>query len=90
MKIDLNYSNETLSINKNQGEFTYEYKDNLIGLIEILGRNNNEKCKMSVLFNVDNKEDHNMISDDSNDKFYFDFQGKIAIDDIINIEFTFT
>ena len=90
MKIDLNYSNGNLSINKNKDEFTYEYKDNSIGLIEILGRNNNEICTMSVLSNVNNKEDYNMTSDDSNDKFYFDLQGKIAIDDIINIEFTCT
>ena len=93
MKINLDYNNGKLSVNKNtemNNDFTYEYKDILIGLIEILGTNNKANCKIKVLLNGEEMKEYEMKKDISNDKFYYNFEGKIEINNIINIEFTFS
>ena len=91
IRIDLNYQDGQLNITtKMKEDFNYEYKDNIIGKIELLGTNNNQNCDIKIKFKNNNVVDTTMVLDSTNDKFYVDFkEQEYAINDIINIEFTF-
>lgn len=91
IRVDLNYDNGNLEINTTmKKDFEYQYKDNIIGKVELLGTNNKENCNIQI-FN----EDililiYDMEKDIDNDKFYIDIKDSgISINQITNIKFGF-
>lgn len=90
IRIDLNYENGKLDvITKMKDDFNYEYKDNILGRIELYGTNNKEKCNIQITFSDGTVVNKSMEKEAENDKFYIDFsqEEKYAINNINNIQF---
>ena len=92
MRVDLNYDNGIMNITTTMKEdFQYEYHDNIIGMIELFGKNNKEDCDLEITFKHGRKISITMNKNTENDKFYIELEEdeKYSIDNIIKIEFQF-
>ena len=88
-RIDLDYNKGTLNMKTTKNEsFIYEFDDNKIGLIEILGNERYTSCKITINTQETEIKDFPMDHDEENDKFIFkNNYTDISIDDIDNIRF---
>ena len=90
IRIDLNYENNQLTVitTKKEG-FNYDYQDNILGRIDLLGTNNKQNCNIKINFSDGKIVNLTMEKDLENDKFYYIFREteKYAINDITKIIF---
>ena len=94
VRIDLNYENNILNFKTTVKEgFKYEYKDDIIGVVELWGESNKEEC--NVIINTISEEKpelgpFKMTKDSENDKFYVDLsENLLKLNEIVNIQFKF-
>ena len=90
IRIDLNYENNQLTVitTKKEG-FNYDYQDNILGRIDLLGTNNKQNCNIIINFADGKIKNLTMDKDVENDKFYYIFkeEKKFVINDINKIIF---
>ena len=89
IRIDLNYENNQLIINTTKKDgFIYDYQDNILGRIDLLGTNNKQNCNIIINFADGKIKNLTMDKDVENDKFYYIFkEEEIVINDINKIIF---
>ena len=90
IRIDLNYENNQLIINTTKKDgFIYDYQDNILGRIDLLGTNNKQNCNIIINFADGKIKNLTMDKDVENDKFYYIFkeEEKFVINDINKIIF---
>ena len=90
IRIDLNYENDQLIINTTKKDgFIYDYQDNILGRIDLLGTNNKQNCNIIINFADGKIKNLTMDKDVENDKFYYIFkeEEKFVINDINKIIF---
>ena len=90
IRVDLNYDNGILTVNNTmKEEFKYEYNDNILGMIELFGTDNNEESNITIILKNSSVYNYFMSKDFENDKFYIKLKESLIINEINKIEFTF-
>ena len=91
-RIELDYDNGFLKVNtKSREDFIYNFEDNKIRIIEILGGGEHTSCLITINIIESEPIIGNMEYDENNDKFSFKSENKdIFINEIKNIEFEFS
>ena len=90
IRVDLNYDNGILTVNNTmKEEFKYEYNDNILGMIELFGTDNNEESNITIILKNSSVYNYFMSKDFENDKFYIKLNESLIINEINKIEFTF-
>ena len=95
IRVDLNYGNNVLNVNtiKKDG-IKYDYKDNILGILEIWGEDVNKDCKITINTKISGQETlgpYNMEKDKDNEKFYYDLSlVQVKLDEINNVKFDFS
>ena len=90
IRVDLNYDNGILTVNNTmKEEFKYEYNDNILGMIELFGTDNNEESNITIILKNSSVYNYFMSKDFENDKFYIKLNESLIINEINKIEFIF-
>ena len=90
IRVDLNYDNGILTVNNTmKEEFKYEYNDNILGMIELFGTDNNEESNITIILKNSSVYNYFMSKDFENDKFYIKLKESLIINEINKIEFIF-
>ena len=90
IRVDLNYDNGILTVNNTmKEEFKYEYNDNILGMIELFGTDNNEESNIIIILKNSSVYNYFMSKDFENDKFYIKLNESLIINEINKIEFIF-
>ena len=90
IRVDLNYDNGILTVNNTmKEEFKYEYNDNILGMIELFGTDNNEESNITIIIKNSSVYNYFMSKDFENDKFYIKLNESLIINEINKIEFIF-
>ena len=90
IRVDLNYDNGILTVNNTmKEEFKYEYNDNILGMIELFGTDNNEESNITIILKNSSVYNYFMFKDFENDKFYIKLNESLIINEINKIEFIF-